>query len=313
MPMNNGSFAPITLFVYKRLDHTRRTVEALLKNELAEHSDLFVFSDGSKNDDDNASVTELRKYLKDIKGFKSVTVYERETNIGLAANIIDGVTRIVNQYGKIIVIEDDIVTGKYFLKYMNDALAIYGNSNRVMEISGMSYPMDKTDLPETMFLHYGDCWGWATWKRAWDKFEKNPKKLMKEFSIKDIYHFNLENRDNRWNQVIFNRLGIMNTWAVFWDATIYKDDGLMLFPRESLVQNIGLDNTGEHVAKSNPLNIPPSNEQITFFPDVEEIYEDPMIRDRFANCQLELSKKLQQGVFKKACRHILKLMKLFRA
>ncbi len=132
--MTKIKLAPIVLFTYNRLQHTKQTVEALQRNELAKESYLFVFSDGAKKDFDAQKVEEVRKYLKTINGFKNVTVIEREKNWGLANNIIDGVTQIVNEYGKIIVLEDDLVTSPGFLKYMNEALDMYADEERVASI-----------------------------------------------------------------------------------------------------------------------------------------------------------------------------------
>src|SRR5688572_7223408 len=117
--------APVALFVYNRPWHTRQTVKALQNNFLADETELFIFSDGPKNDDSKAAVQEVRDYLKTIEQFKNITIIEQEKNLGLANSIISGVTEIVNKYGKIIVIEDDLISSRYFLKYMNDALDKY--------------------------------------------------------------------------------------------------------------------------------------------------------------------------------------------
>ena len=102
--------SPIVLFVCSRPEHTKQTLSALQKNDLASESELFIYSDAPKSEKAEKSVAEVRKLIKKIKGFKKVTVIEREKNWGLAASIIDGVTTLVNQYGKIIVLEDDLVT-----------------------------------------------------------------------------------------------------------------------------------------------------------------------------------------------------------
>ena len=240
------NLSPIVLFTYNRLDHTQKTVAALQDNIYAAESELFIYSDAAKNEAAKQSVNDVRIFLHKIKGFKAVYIIERESNWGLARNIIDGVTEIVNKYGKIIVLEDDIVTSKYFLKYMNDALEIYKNQDQVMEISGYMYPIKKNDLPETFFLHFADCWGWATWQRSWCFFERNPQKLIESFSQKNIKKFNLDGAFDFWQQVQDNVTGRLYTWAIFWQAVIFQQNGYMLAAKDSLVQNIGLDNSGEH-------------------------------------------------------------------
>ena len=123
--------SPIVLFVHNRPWHTKQTVEALQQNELAEDSELFIYSDAAKSSKANAAVQEVRDYIYSVSGFKKITIIERKYNWGLADSIIDGVTSIVNKYGRIIVLEDDLVTSPYFLKFMNDALSFYKNEKRV--------------------------------------------------------------------------------------------------------------------------------------------------------------------------------------
>ncbi len=273
------NYAPIVLFVYNRLDHCKKTISALQKNDLADKSDLYIYSDAAKNDKLQEDVDSVRSFLHSIDGFKSVTIIERDENYGLMRNIIEGVTDVVNRYGTVIVLEDDIVTSKYFLKYMNDALEKYFYDSRVMEISGFAYPMKREGLPELMFLKFCDCWGWATWKRSWDLFERNPAKLVKTFSRKDIFHFNMENSADFWGQVVDNYSGDIKTWAIFWSATLYQNNGLMLYPRDSLVYNIGFDGTGEHEEGTDFYNAVLRQSPYNEFP--ETIEENKKARDYF--------------------------------
>jgi len=171
--------APIVLFVYNRPRHTRQTIEALRKNELAGESDLFIFSDAPKNEEMEEKVKEVREYIKNIDGFKKVTVIEREENRGLAKSIIEGVTKIVKEHGRVIVLEDDIVTSPYFLRFMNDALEFYKGQERVMHISGYVYPIETDGVDDTYFVKPASCWGWATWGRAWSSFKKDASIYLK--------------------------------------------------------------------------------------------------------------------------------------
>src|SRR3989338_525512 len=128
--------APITVFVYNRPWHIKQTIESLKKNKEAKKSDLFIFSDGPKNEDDQKKVDEVRKYIKKVNGFKMVTIIERQKNLRLANSIIAGVTEIINKYGKIIVLEDDLIASPYFLKFMNKGLDLYKKEERVASIHG---------------------------------------------------------------------------------------------------------------------------------------------------------------------------------
>ena len=272
------AYAPIILFVYNRPWHTQQTIEALQKNELARQSDLIVYSDAAKNDEAKKSVEEVREIVRNITGFKQITVIERDRNWGLADSIIDGVTKVVKQYGKIIVLEDDIVTSPYFLKYMNDGLNYYQEQDKVMHISGWNYPIDTSELPETIFLRGTSCWGWATWNRAWQRFEKNPEKLSEIFTKSDRYKFDYDGSAGMWSQVTGNLSGKMNTWAIFWYATVFKSEGLCLHPSKSLVDNIGHDGSGVHCGIDDMYSATICDEQVTGFSD--EITESAMAMDR---------------------------------
>jgi hypothetical protein len=257
--------APIVLFVYNRLDHTIRTIEALKKNELAHNSRLIIYADAPKHVSDNHDVLSVRNYIKSIDGFKKVTIFERKENWGLANSIIDGVTKIVNEYGKIIVLEDDLVTSPYFLKFMNDALKVYEENKRIWEVGGYIYPTSYESKRDFFFAPYITSWGWATWKDRWKYFERDAKKLINIFNKKKIKKFNLDNSDNNlWVQVIKNAEGKLHTWAVFWYATVFLNNGLTIYPKRSMVQNIGHDGSGMNCGKSDlfrvnlaekPLNI----------------------------------------------------------
>jgi hypothetical protein len=248
--------APVLVFVYNRPEHTRRTIESLSHNLLAGASELFIYSDAAKDASAAEAVNAVRSYLKTITDFKSVTIIERDKNWGLAASIIDGVTNIVNQFGKVIVLEDDILTSPYFLSFMNDALDFYENKKKVWHISGYMYPIKKSHLPETFFSKNENCWGWATWKDRWQNFEKNPDALLAAFTPKMKKEFNLDNSCNFFRQIELNKNGISNTWAIFWEATIFLHEGLCINPRDSFTQNIGNDGSGVNCGKSNKYDTP---------------------------------------------------------
>jgi len=248
------NLAPIVLFVYNRLWHTKQTIEALQKNEFAKETELFIYADGVKekvSKDDIKKVEEVRSYIKTITGFKKVVITERNENYGLAENIIFGVTEIINKFGKIIVLEDDIVTSPFFLQYMNNALNFYENESKVMTISAYSYPINSENLPETYLLRPSACWGWATWENSWKFFNNDIDNTIKKFSKKDIYTFDADGTAKFWEQVIANKKGRLKTWAIFWSASMFVQNGLTLFPKFSYTNNIGHDNSGENCDTNN--------------------------------------------------------------
>jgi hypothetical protein len=238
--------APITLFVYNRLYHAQETVDALRKNNLSNESDLIIYSDGWKDEKDSIKVEKVREYLKTIDGFKSITIIERTRNGGLANSIIVGVTEVINKYGKIIVLEDDIITSRYFLEYMNRGLDLYENEDKVISIHSYIYPV-KGILPETFLIKGADCQGWATWKRGWDIFESDGKKLLKEINDKKLTReFNFSDSFPYSKMLKAQTKGKNSSWAIRWYASAFLKNKLTLYPRESLVYNIGFDGSGTH-------------------------------------------------------------------
>lgn len=253
MPEDNMDLAPIALFVYNRAWHAREVVEALAANELAAESELFVFSDGPRTEVDRPKVQEVRDYLKSITGFKKVTVTERERNFGCARNIAGGITEVVNRHGKIIVVEDDILTSPYFLKFMNEGLAFYEDDDRVACIHGFLYPV-KAKFPETFFLRGGDIWGWATWKRGWDLYEFDGLKLLKEVESRGIARdLNFNGCYNYTDMLKAQGEGKVDTWDVQWYTSTFLHGKLTLFPGVSLVRNIGNDSSGTHCGTTDTL------------------------------------------------------------
>jgi hypothetical protein len=253
--------APIVLFVYNRPYHTQKVIEALKNNPEAKESELFVYCDGAK---ENASeiekkqIEETRKIIRGINGFKSVTMIESKENKGLAFSIIEGVTEIVNKYGRIIVLEDDIVTSSGFLKYMNDALEVYSNVKKVMHISGYMFPFQNTSKKYVFFSNPTTCWGWATWKESWSYFEKNVDSQIEQIDNRNLWKkFTLNNTFPSFQTQLFqNKNGLINTWAIFWYASVFLNKGISLHPSISLTNNIGLDGSGENCGgfedKENP-------------------------------------------------------------
>lgn len=280
------NLAPIILFIYNRPSHTQQTLEYLAANTLASQSDLYIFADGPK---ENASTETLdkikltREIAHSKQWCKNVTVIESEKNKGLAVSIISGVTDIVNRYGKVIVLEDDIVTGEHFLEYMNDALDIYKDEKKVYHITGWRNPIKKYKEHFSFFYPTMDCWGWATWADRWQCFKKDALYYKSLFTPKMIWEFNIEgSNDGMWRQIEDNISGKLNTWAIFWYASIFLKKGLCLSPSQSLVKNIGLDNSGEHCGNNTYQIINDSIDfKITKFPEQIEISQSEFRKNKY--------------------------------
>lgn len=241
------ALAPIALFVYNRPAHTRQTVEALRANPLAASTELHVFSDGPRTPEAAPRIREVREYLKAIDGFAKVSVYERDRNFGLAASVIDGVTRLCDAFGRVIVVEDDLLVAPQFLDYMNVALDRYSDEAEVMQVSGYMFPVDVGASTDSFFLPFTTSWGWGTWASAWKAFDPlmpGLHALSGDRRLRDA--FNLHGAYDYYGMLRRQQRGEVDSWAIRWYLSVFMRNGLTLYPAKTLVQNIGFDGSGTH-------------------------------------------------------------------
>lgn len=274
--------APIVLFVYNRPWHTKKTIEALKQNSLALQSDLFIFADGEKTLNDK-KIKETREYIRNINGFKSITIVESDKNIGCANSIIAGVSEVIRKYGKIIVLEDDVVTSKMFLEYLNKGLQSFKDHENIGSISGYSFPQKILNIPESykndtyLSLRFGS-WGWGTWENRWNKVDWN---------VKDYDQFKCDAE----SQKLFNRggpdlskmlemqmNGEIDAWDIRFDYFHFKNELLNVRPTKSLTNNIGLDNSGTHCDDKNEWSVRIDND---FLPVISDIKVSETIQGNF--------------------------------
>lgn len=243
--------APIVVFAYNRVDKIRRCLESLSACFGIEQTDLIVFSDGPKKENDIPRVAEVREYLKEFQKqsvFKSVNIVESEINKGLQKSIIGGVSDIINRYGSVIVLEDDLVVSKDFIVYMNDGLDYYRDKKQYGSINANTYPVKalKKYDKDVYVIRKADCWGWGTWSDRWNGVD---------WDVKDYKHY----RKSPIERIKFNSLesgldkmlcaqqeGKISSWAVRWVYSLYKRQLLSVYPRVSRAINKGFDGSGEH-------------------------------------------------------------------
>jgi len=251
-----SKLAPIILLAYNRLAHLQQTVISLQTNDLSKESDLFIYSDGPKNSEDSIKVKSVHDYLKTISGFKTIQIIEKEYNNGLANSVIAGVSEVLQKYPKVIVVEDDLQLSVDFLSFMNAALDFYSQNPEIFSISGYNFPIDiPTDYHHDVYLSYrASSWGWATWRDRWNKAD---------WEVRDYQEFKKDKNDQR----LFNRggedltpmlhkqiKGLIDSWAIRWAYSHFKNDAYCVYPKKSFVINIGMDNSGRHAKKSTRFN-----------------------------------------------------------
>lgn len=279
----NTEFAPILLFTYKRLDTLKRTITALQQNYLANDSELFIFSDAPKTPKDESGVSEVRSFIKEIAGFKKIHLYEADKNKGLANSIIDGVSGKIKEYGRVIVLEDDLITSANFLSYMNQGLDFYENNRKVFSISGYTIPLSSPGdyQYDTYFLPRASSWGWATWKDQWEnvdwdvtsfhQFKKDPSQI-KAFNAggSDMYKMLEKQMD-----------GKIDSWAIRWCYHQFRVASYTAYPIISKVQNIGFDEKATHTNVFNRYYTPvdEGKKQTFLFP--KEVEPDRRLLSRF--------------------------------
>ncbi|RKD86351.1 glycosyltransferase [Mangrovibacterium diazotrophicum] len=244
-------YAPICLFTYNRLNETQKTLESLASNYLAAESELIVFSDGAKYPSEENKVEAVRDYVKSLSGFKSIRVVEAETNRGLANSIISGVTEVLDEYGKIIVLEDDLISAPNFLNFMNQALEYYENDQQIFSISG--YTLGLPSLAEYSkdyyLIHRPSSWGWAIWKDRWEKVDWGMEDYPKfKYNIFKQVKFMRGGSDlplMLWRQMN----GRLDSWAIRWTYHQYKQDLYSLCTTKNKIINIGAGEDATHTKR----------------------------------------------------------------
>lgn len=285
---NMCQYAPVVAFAYNRAEKIERCLENLDKNPEAQNTDLYIYCDGPKNDQGIADVENTRKALREYKEksrFANVYLVESKYNKGLATSIMNGVSEVVNKYGRAIIVEDDLKVSESFLKYMNEALDYYQDNPRIGAICGYTYPLKGLDNydKDVYVMHKGDCWGWATWKDRWNNASWAEVDFDAYFADKNLRR-RFENTENGWDLLmILLSENKTSSWAVRWVLYLLQNDLWTVYPKTSLVVNAGFDGSGSHSNKY--------EERLYYRPDLEA-------KSEFKFEQLEPDKKLEKEAAK---------------
>lgn len=276
---------PVALFVYNRPLYTRQTIESLKKNKLAGRTNLYIFSDGPKGEDDLQNVQEVRRIIQEIQGFNQTEVVLQDQNIGLANSIIFGVSEVLKFHEGVIVLEDDLISSSAFLNFMNQSLFFYREHEKVFSVTGFNYPSRLLAIPDyyaydVYFSPRPSSWGWGTWKWHWEKVD---------WTVSDFTDFKKDkqkvNQFNGWGQDKFDMLckqqkGLIDSWAIRWDYHHFKHGGVCVYPIFSYINNIGFGDFSSHTNKKNRFRHQELNEKDdVFLPD--KVSENKQIKHEF--------------------------------
>ena len=271
-----NNYSPVVLFTYIRLKKLKKIIESLKRTDIAKKSDIFFFSDNAKSKLEINRVNKVRKYIASIKGFKKKKIILRTKNFGNGKNIIDGINYVFKKYETAIILEDDLEIGENFLSFMNLCLKKYASNKNIWHIGGWTFDLKRRNNYDIFFSKNMNCWGWATWKNRWKLFKKDPHDLINNFTRNNIKKFDFNDSGLFWSQIIKNANNEINTWAIFWYATIFKKKKLSCNPIKSYIRNIGMDGSGMHCADNNYLNDHP----LYCFENIE-LVSKPFLSNKF--------------------------------
>jgi hypothetical protein len=238
----DSTVTAIAVFAFKRLDLLRKTLRSLEEAEGFPGGPLFVFSDAARSDveGENQQVAELRKWLRNWCQVHNACLIEADANKGLRRSIVEGVSLLLRQYERIIVLEDDIIVSRCFLKFMWQALTTFGDNSDIYQVSGYFVP-HRRRCPDIGLLGVPGCWGWGTWRRAWEHYNDNAVELLSRIPESEAHQFNIEGTYAYYEALRRNAEGVQNTWAVRWYASVFLRAGLVVYPGSSLTRNIGFE------------------------------------------------------------------------
>lgn len=276
--------APVLIITYNRYDHLRQTVEALKQNYLADQTDLFIASDYPKSELDSESVQKVRDYIKSICGFKSVVPLFREYNYGAVENSLSAKKEIFEKYDRLIVMEDDVVTGKGFLKFINDGLEKYKDNKKIYAVCGYMWEMQNAKpMKNQIFLHTFCAWGYGMWRDKETWVQGGPD-LAREFlsSLKLFYKMNRAS-PHYLLMVASIAKGQLVAGDVNRSLTMIKSQKLCLFPPRSLVRNIGFDGSGIHCGLDARYASQPIHQEVIDITALVQVVELTVNRDALYN------------------------------
>jgi hypothetical protein len=234
---------PIAIFVYNRPDHTRRLLESLIKCDRLDVCPVLIFCDGPKDESQAGKVHAVRTIIHNFAEKNNPKIIEADKNLGLNTSIVNGVSQVIEDYGRAIILEDDLILHPCTLDFMIQALDRYENDPRVGHVSGFAFPIKHDSREDALFLPLFNSWGWATWERSWKNFEWSPDKAMQEMNKdsglrKRMYPY--------YDMFVHFYKGNIMVWDLLWHWKFHSLNKLGVFPSASLIWCSGFDETATH-------------------------------------------------------------------
>lgn len=242
--------SPICLFVYKRYETTKLMLESLLACPECKDSELYVFMDEARNDDEARDVERVRQLFDNLQGFRKVNLFPARMNKGMANSVIDGVTKVLQEHDDIIVLEDDLVVSPDFLQFMNAALKTYKDRSDIWSISGYTPRLQELEgdgRNGVFVVPRAQCWGWATWSDRWETVDWEVSDFSRLAQSKELRKEFDKGGNDLFRTLEMERRERIESWAVRWAYAAAKQSRWTVNPMQSKVQNIGLKSSESHV------------------------------------------------------------------
>lgn len=270
---------PVAVFCYNRPDHLKRAIAALQKNAGADQSEIWFFSDGPAGDGDQTAVAEVRKVIANVEGFKKVRVVKNDVNRGLAASVISGVSKVMEENDACIVLEDDLETAPFFLDFLNSGLSCYADDSEIFSVSGYCPPIAIPDdyAPEAFRFSRINSWGWGTWRNRWSRVDWDVKDFEAFISNKSLVKQLTRQGKDLPVMLLKQQTGKIGSWAVRFNQACFREGKTNIYPVRSLVRNMGADGSGTHMRSTGKYRVQLSPKPLNPHP----AFENPQIRKAF--------------------------------
>jgi Glycosyl transferase family 2 len=251
---------PLAIFTYNRPQHIRKLFDSLLQCPRLKECDVYIFCDGVNTPDDRAGAQASREVVHEYaRLLENAHVIERDRNFGLARSIVNGVTEVCARYGRVIALEDDFILHPSFLAYMLQSLDQFADDERIAQVAGFTFPINKSPTPDAFFMPITSPWGWATWQRAWELFSWDTQSALAVLDADPGLRarFDLDGSCPFADVLIQIHNGKLDTWDVQWYWRTFSANKLTIYPRQSLVWQNGFDKSATHTKSAWPGIQPP--------------------------------------------------------